>query len=127
MPIVGRLIETASLPQLRDELKASIIAGDTATAYVMTALLPGRLAGEAPVGQATARPEDDAARAEIGRLLGRVRDQLRDTSLDPINAQANTVLEKAAVARRAGERRRQQDAARARIDAGETIAWPRGS
>ena len=127
VPIVGRLIETAGLPQLRDELKAAVIAGDTATAYVMTALLPGRLAGEAPVGQATARPENDAARAEIDRLLGRVRDELRDTSLDPIRAQAGAVLEQAATARRAAARRRQQDDLAARVSAGEVILWPQAS
>jgi len=124
VPILGRLIETASLPQLRDELKAAVISNDTAAIYVMASLLPGRLAGEAPLGQATGRPEVDAARAEIARLVGRVKDELRDTSLDPIRAQAGAVLEKAATARRAADRRRQQDAARARIDAGEIVAWP---
>ena len=126
VPIVARQIEVAPVTELRDQLRAAIVADDVATMYLFGSLLPARLA-ETPAGQATARPEVDAARAELGRLIGRVKDQLRDASLDPVRAQADAVLSKAATARRAADRRRQQDAARARVDAGEIVPWPKVS
>ena len=127
VPLVSRLVGSAPLTEIRDRLKAAIVAGDVADQYLLASLVPARLAGEAPVGQATARPQHDAARAEIGRLLGRVRDELRDTSLDPVRAQAGAILETAAVARPAATARQKQDALAARIDSGETVAWPRPS
>lgn len=66
-------------------------------------------------------------RAEIGRLIGPVRDDLRDTTADPVRRLVGDVLERASVARQAAERRRQQDAAQARVNAGEMVPWPEAS
>jgi len=120
VPILSRVIETASLPEIRDQFRGAVVAGDTASCYLFASLLPGRLAGDAPVGQATARPEVDAARAEIGRLIGQVRDDLRDPSADPVRRLAGAVLERASVARQAA-------AQQARFDSGEKVRWPRAS
>ena len=57
LPLLSRVIETASLPELRDRLKAAIVAGDVADQYILASLVPARLANEPPVGQATGRPE----------------------------------------------------------------------
>lgn len=121
--ILGQVIQTASLPQLRDDLRAALQAGDQATCYVMANFLPARLAAAPPPNEPN-RPEIGAARAEIAALLGRVRADLRDTSADPVRKLAAEVRDKAATARRPARVRQQQAALDADIASGRKIPWP---
>jgi len=124
--ILGQVIQTASLGQLRDELKAAIQAGDTASMYLYGTYLPGRLAA-APAPNEAGRPEIGQARTEIAALVARVRDDLRDTSADPVRKLAAEVREKAATARRPAQVRQQQAAFNADIASGRKVAWPKAS
>jgi len=124
LPLLARVVDSAPLTQLVAEFRAALVADDTAALYVLASLLPGRLANEAPLGQPTGSPATDEARAEIARLVGRTRDALRDPSLDAIRDQANGVLARAAIARRASEQRRKQADLAARLAAGGRVAWP---
>lgn len=121
--ILGKVIETAPLGQLRDELKAAIVAGDHASMYVYASYLPGRLAA-APAPNEAGRPEIGQARTEIATLLARVRDDLRDTSADPVKTLAAEVRQKAAKARQAANVRKQQAAFDADLQSGRKVAWP---
>ena len=121
--ILGQVIQTAPLGQLRDELKGAIVAGDTATAYVMTALLPARLAAPPPPNEA-GRPEVGEARREIAALLATARASLRDPAADPVRALVGEVRAQAAAVARPAEARRQQAALDADIQSGRRVAWP---
>jgi len=52
--LLRQVIATASIEQLRDQLKSAVVAGDQASAFVFAALLPARLAAAPATSEAGA-------------------------------------------------------------------------
>ena len=121
--ILGPVVATAPLTQLRDDLRAALQADDRASCFLYANYLPSRLAAP-PAAHEAGHPEIGQARTEIVALVARVRDDLRDTSFDPIRKLTAGVRDKAATARRPAETRRRQAAQDADFASGRRVPWP---
>ena len=122
-PVIRRVVETGTLPGVRDELRASIISADRPACYLFAMLLPARLAAPAPPQEA-GRPEVGAARSDLQRMLGQIRDELRDPAFGPIRKLADDVLERAGAVSAAAFTRQSDARLNEQVERGEKVRWP---
>ncbi len=124
-PVIRRVVDTGTLPSIRDELRASIIADDRAALLVFASHLPDRLAkvSDSDAG----RPEVGEVRSEITRMLSQIRDQLRDRSFDPVRTLATDVVGRAGDVSSATLRRQTEARLNEQVERGEKVRWPRAS
>jgi len=122
-PMIERDAGRLSLPRLATELRHAVATDDTAAMWCWARAVGPRLAAR-PEG--VEHPTDAAARAELARLTSQVRDVLRDTTYDPIRAQADKVLEWASAAMAAAERGKRALAGPVKTMSGvEKVPWPK--
>ena len=121
-PLVEADAARLPLPQLAAEFRAAVASNDAPAMWVWSRAVAPRIAAR-PAG--VEHPNDANARAELARLTSQVRDVLRDTTYDPIRAQADRVLERASAARAAADRGKRALAGPAKTVDGRTkVAWP---
>jgi len=121
-PLVEADAGRLSLPALAAEFRAAVASNDAPAMWVWSRAVAPRIAAR-PAG--VEHPTDAAARAELGRLTSQVRDALRDTTYDPIRAQADRVLERAGAAMAAADRGKRALAGPAKTTDGRVkVAWP---
>jgi len=122
MPIVKHQTETLSLPKLAAEIRAAVAGGDLVSQYLYAVVAPQRLAN---AGDAQAQhPDTIAARSEIVRLLSRIRADLRDTTMDPIRAETDRVLERAETLRGKASKRQKASPKLETWDGRTKVPWP---
>jgi len=121
-PLVEADAARLPLPQLATEFRAAVAAGDGPAMWVWSRAVAPRIANR-PAG--VEHPTDAKARADLVRLTSQTRDALRDTTNDPIRAQADRVLERASATRAAADRGKRALSGPAKTVDGRTkVAWP---